>query len=274
MGTMLFFKRIAFLVRMLTMIKHHLLMMIKNQVSAQVVRLVENVRVNVRIMMGVASQKLDGANETVRKGSGTLIPAYVKAVEEMMINNRQNHAAVLLIVTLVRKSVRQMKDVAGNQQQNVRPTVKRSGVLVNALVVPIVDHARVNVRITMVVASLKLDTVNETVRKGSGTLRPAYVEAVEMINQQKYAAVVILVVHASESVKRMKVVAGNQQENAKAIVNRSGALVKFSMFTSVVSIRMFFSEIQDEKLFHQVIIKIKSLKDDAKIYRQKIVMNV
>merc|ERR1711933_11958 len=84
-----FFRRIPFLGRMLTMIKHHLLMMIKHQVSAQVVRLVENVRVNVRIMMGVASQKLDGANETVRKGSGTLIPAYVKAVEEMMINNQQ-----------------------------------------------------------------------------------------------------------------------------------------------------------------------------------------
>merc|ERR1712157_383061 len=93
------------------MIKHHLLMMIKHQVSAQVVRLVENVRVNVRIMMGVASQKLDGANETVRKGLGTLIPAYVK-VEEMMINNQQNHAAVHLIVTLVKKSVRIMKDVA------------------------------------------------------------------------------------------------------------------------------------------------------------------
>jgi len=221
------------------MIKHHLLMMIKHQVSAQVVRLVENVRVNVRIMMGVASQKLDGANETVRKGSGTLIPAYVKAVEEMMINNQQNHAAVLLIVTLVRKSVRQMKDVAGNQQQNVRPTVKRSGVVVNALVVPIVDHARVNVRITMVVASLKLDTVNETVRKGSGTLRPAYVEAVEMINQQKYAAVVILVVHASESVKIMKVVAGNQQEHARAIVKRSGVHVKFRMFTLMASIVLF-----------------------------------
>merc|ERR1711897_34459 len=222
------------------MIKHHLLMMIKHQVSAQVVRLVENVRGNVQIMMGVASQKLDGANETVRKGSGTLIPAYVKAVVEMMINNQQNHAAVLLIVTLVRKSVRIMKDVAGNQQQNVRPTVKRSGVVVNALVVPIVDHARVNVRITMVVASLKLDTVNETVRKGSGTLRPAYVEAVEMINQQKYAAVVILVVHASKSVKRMKVVAGNQQEKARVIVNRSGAHVKFSMFTLMVSIGLFF----------------------------------
>merc|ERR1712157_555868 len=146
-------------------------------------------------------------------------------------------AAVLLIVTLVRKNVRIMKDVAGNQQQNVRPTVKRSGVVVNALVVPIVDHARVNVRITMVVASLKLDTVNETVRKGSETLRPAYVEAVEMINQQKYAAVVVL---ASESVKRMKVVAGNQQENARVIVNRSGAHVKFSMFTLMVSIGLFF----------------------------------
>merc|ERR1719190_16513 len=212
----------------------NLLMMIKHQVSAPVARLVENARVNVRIMMGVASQKLDGANETVRKGSGTLIPAYVKAVEEMMINKKQKYAAVLLIVSLVKMSVRKMKDVAGNQQLNVRPTVKRSGAVVNALVVPHVDHARVNVRITMVVASLKLDTVNETVRKGSGTLRPAYVKAVEMINQQKYAAVVILVVHASESVKIMKVVAGNQQENARDIVNRSGVHVKFSIFTLMV----------------------------------------
>merc|ERR1712176_35116 len=153
------------------------------------------------------------------------------------------------------------KDVAGNQQQNVRPTVKRSGVVVNALVVPIVDHARVNVRIMMGVASQKLDTVNETVRKGSGTLRRAYVEAVEMINQQKYAAVVILVVHASESVKIMKVVAGNQQENARAIVNRSGVHVKYYVYVNGFYSAVF-SKIQNEKLFHQVIIKIKSLKDD------------
>merc|ERR1711933_325887 len=259
-STMLFYRRIPFLVRMLMMIKH--------QVSAPVARLVESARMNVRIMMGVASQKLDGANETVRKGSGTLRPAYVKVVEMM---GQQKYAAVVLIVSLVKMSVRKMKDVAGNQQLNVRPTVKRSGVVVNALVVPHVDRARVNVRITMVVASLKLDTVNEIVRKGSGTLRPAYVKAVEMINQQKYAAVVILVVHASESVKIMKVVAGNQQENARGIVNRSGVHVKFYIFTLMVSIVLFFSKIQNEKLFHQVIIKIKSLKDEAKIYSQKIV---
>merc|ERR1711933_672772 len=160
----------------------------------------------------------DGANETVRKGSGTLRPAYVKVVEMI---NQQKYAAVVLIVSLVKMSVRKMKDVAGNQQLNVRPTVKRSGVVVNALVVPHVDHARVNVRITMVVASLKLDTVNETVRKGSGTLKPAYVKAaVEMINQQKYAAVV-LVVHASD------------------IVKRSGVHVKFRMFTLMASIVLF-----------------------------------
>merc|ERR1711933_408770 len=228
-STMLFYRRIPFLVRMLMMIKH--------QVSAPVARLVERARVNVRIMMGVASQKLDGANETVRKGSGTLRPAYVKVVEMI---NQQKYAAVVLIVSLVKMSVRKMKDVAGNQQLNVRPTVKRSGVVVNALVVPHVDHARVNVRITMVVASLKLDTVNEIVRKGSGTLKPAYVKAaVEMINQQKYAAVVILVVHASESVKIMKVVAGNQQEHARAIVKRSGVHVKFRMFTLMASIVLF-----------------------------------
>merc|ERR1711933_517803 len=82
-------------------------------------------------------------------------------------------------------------------------------------------------------------------------------------------AVVILVVHASESVKIVKVVAGNQQENARGIVNRSGVHVKFSIFTLMVSIVLFFSKIENEKLFHHVIIKIKSLKDDAKIYSQK-----
>jgi len=217
------------------MIKHHLLMMIKHQVSAQVVRLVENVRVNVRIMMGVASQKLDGANETVRKGSGTLIPAYVKAVEEMMINKKQKYAAVLLIVSLVKMSVRKMKDVAGNQQLNVRPTVKRSGVVVNALVVPIVDHARVNVRITMVVASLKLDTVNETVRKGFPKERRKHVLAA-MIQPQRFVSVVNLVVHASENVRIMRVVEGNRLDNARVIVKRSGEIVKpFACFFNVYS---------------------------------------
>merc|ERR1711933_673668 len=111
--------------------------------------------------------------------------------------------------------------------QNVRPTVKRSGVVVNALVVPIVDHVRVNVRIMMGVASQKLDTVNETVRKGSGTLRRAYVEAVEMINQQKYAAVVILVVHASESVKIMKVVAGINRRMQGILSTEVGSMLSF-----------------------------------------------
>merc|ERR1740121_1002604 len=133
------------------MIKHHHHLMMINHLSAPVARLVENARGNVRIMMGVASLKLDGANETVRKGSGTLIPAFV--IKEQMMTKLANHqkiAAVVPIVSLVNKSVLNLKDVAGNKQLDVRPTVKRSGVLVNALVVPIVDHARVLVNALVV----------------------------------------------------------------------------------------------------------------------------
>jgi len=214
----------------------NLKMMINLQVSAPVARLVENARVNVRIMMGVASLKLDGANETVRKGSGTLIPAFV--IKEQMMTKLANHqkiAAVVPIVSLVNKSVRNLKDVAGNQQLNVRPTVKRSGVVVNALVVPHVDHARVNVRITMVVASLKLDTVNETVRKGFLKERQKHVLAA-MIQPQRFVSVVNLVVHASENVRIMRVVEGNRLDNARVIVKRSGEIVKpFACFFNVYS---------------------------------------
>merc|ERR1740121_364926 len=204
------------------MIKHHHhLMMIKLQVSAPVARLVENVRESVQIMMGVASQKLDGANETVRKGSPMELP---KDVQAAMIQ-LQKSVLVALIVPLVVKSVRIMRDVAGNQQLNVRPTVKRSGVHVNALVVPHVDHVRVNVRITTGVASLKLDTANETVRKGFPKEPPKHVLAA-MIQPQKFVSAVTLVVHASENVRQMRVATGNQQERARAIVNRNGFHVK------------------------------------------------
>jgi len=205
----------------------NLLMMIKHQVSAQAARLVENVRGSVQIMMGVASQKLDGANETVMKGSQKELPKHVQAE---MIQPRK-FVLVVSIVTLVRKSVLIMRDVAGNQQQNVRPTVERSGVVVNALVVQIVDHVRVNVRITMGVASLKLDTVSVTVGKGSPKEPPKDVQAV-MIQPQKFVLVVTLVVHASESVRQMRVVAGNQQVHARAIVNRNGFHVKPYFFHS------------------------------------------
>merc|ERR1719188_2647046 len=114
---------------------------------------------------------------------------------------------------------------------------------VSAPVARNVDNARVNVRIMMGVASLKLDGANETVRKGSGTLRLAFVIREQMMikqaNHQKIAAVVPIVVHASESVKSLKVVAGNQQENVRAIVNRTGVHVKFRMFTLMVSIMLF-----------------------------------
>merc|ERR1712129_355299 len=211
--------------------RHHL-MMIKHQVSAPVARSVEHARVNVRIMMVVASLKLDGANETVRKGSGTLRPAYVKAVEEMMINQQQKYAAVVLIVSLVKMSVRNLKDVAGNQQLNVRTTVKRSGVVVNALVVPHVENARVNVKIMMVVASLKLDTVSVIVKKGF-PLEPPKLVLVEMIQPQRFVSVVNLVVHASENVRIMRVVEGNRLDNARVIVKRNGESVKpFAFFYS------------------------------------------
>merc|ERR1712008_608438 len=168
----------------------------------------------------------DGANETVRKGSGTLRPAYVKAVEETMINQQQKYAAVVLIVSLVKMNVRNLKDVAGNQQLNVRTTVKRSGGVVNALV---------NVKITMVVASLKLDTVSVIVKKGFPLEPPKHV-LVEMIQPQRFVSVVNLVVHASENVRIMRVVEGNRLDNARVIVKRNGESVKpFAFFYSVYS---------------------------------------
>merc|ERR1712029_868186 len=90
-------------------------------------------------MTAVAFRKLDGANETVKKGS----PMDVKVVMIRL----QRYALALLTVFHVRKSVRIMKGVKGNQQKNVNNTAKRSGVVVNALVVPPVDHARESVRI-------------------------------------------------------------------------------------------------------------------------------
>merc|ERR1739836_331151 len=114
------------------------------KINAVVAKLVENARENVKKMTAVAFRKLDGANETVKKGS----PMDVKVVMIRL----QRYA---LAVFHVRKSVRIMKGVKGNQQKNVNNTAKRSGVVVNALVVPPVDHARESVRIMMDAVSLK-----------------------------------------------------------------------------------------------------------------------
>jgi|ERR1719343_141728 len=117
------------------------------KINAVVAKLVENARENVKKMTAVAFRKLDGANETVKKGS----PMDVKVVMIRL----QRYALALLTVFHVRKSVRIMKGVKGNQQKNVNNTAKRSGVVVNALVVPPVDHARESVRIMMDAVSLK-----------------------------------------------------------------------------------------------------------------------
>jgi len=153
----------------------------------------------------------------VKKGSGTLKLAYVRAPVEMI--NQQKYASEVVIVSHVSKSVGIMRDAEGNQQKNALPTVKRSGTIVNALVVLIVDHVRESVRIILDVASRKLAGANETVKKGSGTLKLAYVKAlVEMINHQKYASVVLIVVHVSKSVQIIKDVAGKKQGSVSATV--------------------------------------------------------
>merc|ERR1719282_2304856 len=89
---------------------------------------------------------------------------------------------------------------------------------VSAQAARLVENVRGSVQIMMGVASLKLDTVSVTVGKGSPKEPPKDVQAV-MIQPQKFVLVVTLVVHASESVRQMRVVAGNQQVHARAIVN-------------------------------------------------------
>merc|ERR1719158_2164816 len=147
-----------------------LMMTITMKTVVPVVKVVESAKENVRIMKGADFRKLDGVSETARKGLETLKPAYVKAVVVMMINKHPKYAEVGLIVSHVRMSAQKMRVAEGNQRKNVRPTVKRSGEVVNALVVQIVDRARESVRIMRAVASRKLDGANVTVKKGSETL--------------------------------------------------------------------------------------------------------
>merc|ERR1711983_650034 len=103
----------------------------------------------------------------------------------------------------------------------------------DAQVVLLVDHVKESAWKMMDVVSLRLDTASVTVKKGS-VLQLHVKEA--MIQLQKYALVVSLVVHVSENVRRMRVVAGNQQDNVKATVKRSGVHVKLLSY--------FFIEIQ------------------------------
>merc|ERR1719410_1826125 len=129
--------------------------------NAVVVKVVENAKESVRIMMDVASRKWDGVNETVKKG----FPMDVKAVMIRL----QRYASVVSIVHHVRKSVQIMRGVKGNQQKNARLIVKRSGEVVNALEVPLVDHARESVRIMKDAEGNQLDNARATVKK-SGVL--------------------------------------------------------------------------------------------------------
>merc|ERR1712241_1631754 len=181
------------------------------KINAVVARLAENARESVQIMTDVGSRESIGVEETVKKGSSTSV-------------EKAKYASEVTIVSRVRKSVQILKGVKGNQQKNVRPTAKRNGVIVDAQVVLLVDHVKESALKMMDVVSLRLDTASVTVKKGS-VLQLHVKEA--MIQLQKYASVVSLVVHVSENVRRMRVVAGNQQGNVKATAKRSGVHVKF-----------------------------------------------
>ena len=63
-----------------------------------------------------------------------------------------------------------------------------------------------------------------TVKKGFW--KQLHVKEAMMTVRERYASVVSLVEHASESVRTIKGAAGNQQDNVKATVKRSGENVK------------------------------------------------
>merc|ERR1712029_1031931 len=85
----------------------------------------------------------------------------------------------------------------GKASKKVCSTVMRSGVHVIVLVAIVVDHARESVRIMTDVASLKLDIVNETAKKGLVLTESVKVEM--MMVKEKFALAVKVVVHASVS---------------------------------------------------------------------------
>merc|ERR1712204_80410 len=79
-----------------TLYHHH------HQLNVPVVHLVEIVRENVQKMTDVASRRLDGANETVRKGSVGIMEHSVQ-VEAAMMALQLKSALVVSIVPHVRK---------------------------------------------------------------------------------------------------------------------------------------------------------------------------
>merc|ERR1719232_2075203 len=74
-----------------------------HQLNAPVANLVEIVRESVQEMTDVASRRLDGANETVRKGSVGIMEHSVQAEAAMMMVLQLKFALVVSIVPHVRK---------------------------------------------------------------------------------------------------------------------------------------------------------------------------
>merc|ERR1739836_248640 len=90
-----------------------------------------------------ASQRLDGANEIVRKGLVGIMEHFAqKTVMMMVMTSQQKYALAASIVLHVRQRWLPTKDVAGNPQKKVWYTVMRSGVHVSVPVVQAVEIVR------------------------------------------------------------------------------------------------------------------------------------
>merc|ERR1712176_96266 len=122
-------------------------------VSVPVVQAVEIVRESAQGRMDVASQKLDGANVTAKKGLVRILEHFAQKTVMMMVTiSLQKFALAVIIALDASKRWWTKKAVVGNQLQKVWYTVKRSmaSVLFNILK----DWLNMKRNITFVFASI------------------------------------------------------------------------------------------------------------------------
>merc|ERR1712095_255265 len=186
-----------------------------HRLNAPVVQAVEIVRESAQGMMDAASQRLDGANEIVRKGLVGIMEHFAqKTVMMMVMTSQQKYALAASIVLHVRQRWLPTKDVAGNPQKKVWYTVMRSGVHVSVPVVQAVEIVRESAQGRMDVASRILEHFAQKT-----------VMMMAMISLLKFALAVIIVLDASKRWWTKKAVAENLQKKVWYTAKRSMASV-------------------------------------------------
>merc|ERR1711884_50847 len=201
-----------------------------HRLNAPVVQAVEIERESAQGMMDAASQRLDGANEIVRKGLVGIMEHFAqKTVMMMVMTSQQKYALAASIVLHVRQRWLPTKDVAGNPQKKVWYIVMRSGVHVSVPVVQAVEIVRESAQGRMDVASRKLGGANATVKRGLVRILEHFAQKtvmmMAMISLLKFALAVIIVLDASKRWWTKKAVAENLQKKVWYTAKRSMASV-------------------------------------------------